>query len=163
MIPQSYIDELRARLDIVSVIDSRVKLRKTGKNFVACCPFHDEKSPSFTVSEDKQVYYCFGCGASGNALGFVLAYERMEFPAAVEMLANSIGMSKWTEEGDRPNKSAIPAARRRRLTEILNSERYLLDFTKASIQSGVVPSEFDKNRARVAADRIKKITGILAQ
>ncbi len=162
MIPQSYIDELLSRLDIVTVIDSRVKLRKNGKNHSACCPFHDEKSPSFTVSEAKQFYYCFGCGASGHALGFILNYERLEFPAAVEMLANSIGMPKWTSD-IKTKRSAIPAAKRRRLTEILNNERYLLEFTRGSVKSGVVATEYDKKRARMAAERIKKITGILAQ
>src|SRR5690606_41746792 len=66
------------------LVDSRVKLKRTGKNYSACCPFHEEKTPSFTVSPDKQFYYCFGCGASGNALGFVMDYERLSFPEAVE-------------------------------------------------------------------------------
>jgi DNA primase len=92
LIPQSFIDDMLDRLDIVDVVDSRVKLRKTGKNYSACCPFHDEKTPSFTVSPDKQFYYCFGCGASGNALGFVMDYERLSFPEAVESLARLTGL-----------------------------------------------------------------------
>src|SRR5690606_27825125 len=92
MIPQSFIDNLLDRVDIVEVVDNRVKLRKTGKNFSACCPFHDEKTPSFTVSPEKQFYYCFGCGASGNALGFVMDYERLSFPEAVESLARLTGL-----------------------------------------------------------------------
>jgi DNA primase len=92
LIPQSFIDDMLDRLDIVDVVDSRVKLRKTGKNFSACCPFHDEKTPSFTVSPEKQFYYCFGCGASGNALGFVMDYERLSFPEAVESLARLTGL-----------------------------------------------------------------------
>ncbi|MDQ2076270.1 DNA primase [Marinimicrobium sp. ABcell2] len=92
LIPQSFIDDLLDRLDIVEVVDHRVKLKRTGKNYSACCPFHDEKTPSFTVSPDKQFYYCFGCGASGNALGFIMDYERMAFPEAVEQLANLAGL-----------------------------------------------------------------------
>ncbi|KMS94108.1 hypothetical protein BVRB_024720, partial [Beta vulgaris subsp. vulgaris] len=89
---ESFIDDMLDRLDIVDVVDSRVKLRKTGKNYSACCPFHDEKTPSFTVSPEKQFYYCFGCGASGNALGFVMDYERLSFPEAVESLARLTGL-----------------------------------------------------------------------
>ncbi len=92
LIPQSFIDDLLDRIDIVEVVDHRVKLKKTGKNYSACCPFHDEKTPSFTVSPDKQFYYCFGCGASGNALGFIMDYERLAFPEAVEQLARLAGL-----------------------------------------------------------------------
>jgi len=91
-IPQQFIDELLNRLDIVDVIDARVPLKKAGKNYQARCPFHDEKSPSFSVNQDKQFYYCFGCGAGGNAIGFVMEYERLEFPQAVEKLAEGIGL-----------------------------------------------------------------------
>ncbi len=92
LIPQSFIDDLLDRLDIVDVVDSRVKLKKTGKNYSACCPFHDEKTPSFTVSPEKQFFYCFGCGASGNALGFIMDYERLSFPEAAESLARLAGL-----------------------------------------------------------------------
>lgn len=92
LIPQSFIDDLLDRLDIVDVVDSRVKLKKAGKNYSACCPFHDEKTPSFTVSPEKQFFYCFGCGASGNALGFVMDYERLSFPEATESLARLAGL-----------------------------------------------------------------------
>ncbi len=92
LIPQSFIDDLLDRLDIVDVVDSRVKLKKTGKNYSACCPFHDEKTPSFTVSPEKQFFYCFGCGASGNALGFIMDYERLSFPEATESLARLAGL-----------------------------------------------------------------------
>src|SRR5690554_4623656 len=92
LIPQNFIDELLDRIDIVEVVDHRVKLKRTGKNYSACCPFHDEKTPSFTVSPDKQFYYCFGCGASGNSVGFLMDYERLSFPEAVEQLANLAGL-----------------------------------------------------------------------
>ena len=71
LIPQSFIDDLLNRSDIVEVVSSRIQLKKAGKNYTACCPFHKEKTPSFSVSPDKQFYYCFGCGAGGNALGFI--------------------------------------------------------------------------------------------
>ena len=71
-IPQSFINELLARVDIVDIIERRISLKKTGKNYSACCPFHNEKTPSFSVSPDKQFYYCFGCGVSGNALTFIM-------------------------------------------------------------------------------------------
>ncbi len=92
-IPQSFIDELLARVDIVEVIHSRVPLKKVGRNFVARCPFHDEKTPSFTVSPHKQFYYCFGCGASGSAIGFLMAHDHLTFPEAVETLAAQYGMT----------------------------------------------------------------------
>ena len=97
-IPQAFLDTLLDRLDIVEVVDRRVKLKKTGKNYSARCPFHDEKTPSFSVNPDKQFYYCFGCGAGGNALGFVMDYESLEFPQAVENLASSVGLEVPREE-----------------------------------------------------------------
>ena len=92
-IPQSFIDELIARVDIVEVIDERVPLKKGGRDYMACCPFHDEKTPSFSVSPSKQFYYCFGCGAHGTVIGFLMDYARMEFTEAIEELAERAGMS----------------------------------------------------------------------
>jgi len=91
-IPPEFINALLARTDIVNLINSRVPLRKAGKDYQACCPFHDEKTPSFTVSPDKQFYHCFGCGASGSAIGFLMEYERQDFREAVEELAQQAGM-----------------------------------------------------------------------
>jgi DNA primase len=98
-IPQSFIDTLLDRVDIVEVIDSRVKLKKSGKNYMACCPFHDEKTPSFSVNAEKQFYHCFGCGESGNAIGFLMAYEHRDFPDVVETLAQQQGMEVPREAG----------------------------------------------------------------
>ncbi|WP_419534785.1 DNA primase [Endozoicomonas sp.] len=97
-IPQYFIDDLLTRIDIVDVIDNRVKLKKTGRNYSACCPFHKEKTPSFTVSPDKQFYYCFGCGASGNALGFVMDHDHLDFPEAIDTLAGQLGLEVPREE-----------------------------------------------------------------
>lgn len=91
-IPPQFIDELLARVDIVDIIDSRVPLKKAGKNLHACCPFHNEKTPSFTVSPDKQFYHCFGCGAHGTAIGFLMEYDQLSFPEAIQELADTVGM-----------------------------------------------------------------------
>ena len=91
-IPQHFIDDLVGRTDIVELIGARVPLKKSGREFKACCPFHDEKSPSFWVSPDKQFYHCFGCGAHGSALGFLMNYDRLSFPEAVEELAARVGL-----------------------------------------------------------------------
>ncbi|GAC15397.1 DNA primase [Aliiglaciecola lipolytica] len=101
-IPKDFIDDLIARTDIVELVDSRVKLKKAGKNYQACCPFHSEKSPSFTVSQDKQFYHCFGCGAHGNAISFVIEYDRLEFPEAVEELARFHSLEVPREQGAKP-------------------------------------------------------------
>lgn len=98
-IPSAFIDELLARVDIVDIIDSRVQLKKAGHEHKACCPFHNEKTPSFTVSPDKQFYHCFGCGAHGSALGFLMDYEHMGFVEAVEELAAGVSMEVPREAG----------------------------------------------------------------
>jgi DNA primase len=92
-IPQSFIDDLLDRTDIVDLVDGHVKLKKTGRNYSACCPFHKEKTPSFSVSPDKQFYYCFGCGAGGNAIGFLMQLANLNFPEAVEELAGKAGLT----------------------------------------------------------------------
>ena len=92
MIPESFIQELLSRIDVVDVIDKRIPLKKAGANFVACCPFHQEKTPSFTVSPSKQFYHCFGCGEHGSAISFLIEYEGLSFVEAVNELANSIGL-----------------------------------------------------------------------
>ncbi len=125
-IPRSFIDDLLARLDIVDIIDARVKLKKKGKNYSACCPFHNEKTPSFSVSQEKQFYHCFGCGVHGNAIDFLMEYERLEFPEAIEELAASLGLDVPREA--RPQQSAsgqfVPAAsstEKRNLYDVLSS------------------------------------------
>ncbi len=98
-IPQHFIDELVARTDIIEVIGSRVQLKKAGREYKACCPFHDEKTPSFWVSVDKQFYHCFGCGAHGTVLGFVMDYDHLGFIEAVEDLAARAGLEVPREGG----------------------------------------------------------------
>ncbi|QSX37996.1 DNA primase [Shewanella sedimentimangrovi] len=103
-IPRDFINDLIARTDIVELIDRKVPLKKAGKNYSACCPFHSEKSPSFTVSRDKQFYHCFGCGAHGNAIDFVMEYERLEFVDAIEELAGQLGLDVPREQGKGPRR-----------------------------------------------------------
>ncbi|MCG6900353.1 MAG: DNA primase [Gammaproteobacteria bacterium] len=106
-IPQSFIDELLNRTDIVEVIDTRVPLKKAGREYKACCPFHNEKTPSFTVSQVKQFYHCFGCGEHGTAITFLMAYEHMEFVEAIEELAHRAGLEVPHEAGPEPHTSSI--------------------------------------------------------
>ncbi len=98
-IPDSFIDELLARVDIVDVIERRVPLKKAGREWTACCPFHNERTPSFYVSPAKQFFHCFGCGAHGSAVKFLMDYERLEFPDAVEELAQGVGLKVPREGG----------------------------------------------------------------
>lgn len=102
LIPQDFIDDLIARADIVEVVGRRVPLKKAGREFKACCPFHDEKSPSFTVSPGKGFYHCFGCGAHGTAIGFLMEFDHMSFVEAIESLASSMGVEVPRSESDKP-------------------------------------------------------------
>ena len=99
LIPDSFIDELLARVDIVDVVERRVPLKKAGREWTACCPFHDERTPSFYVSPAKQFFHCFGCGVSGSAIKFIMDFDRLEFPDAVEELAQTAGMTVPRESG----------------------------------------------------------------
>ena len=100
MIPESFIQEILNRIDVVDVVDQRVKLKKVGANYVACCPFHQEKSPSFTVSPSKQFYHCFGCGAHGSAISFLMEYDGLTFIESVQSIANQLGLAV---PNDQPN------------------------------------------------------------
>lgn len=112
LIPQSFIDDLLNRTDIVDVVSSRLQMKKAGKNYTACCPFHKEKTPSFSVSPDKQFYYCFGCGAGGNALGFMMDHDNLDFVQAVEELAKAAGMEIPAKKADgRTNRGSRPIRR----------------------------------------------------
>jgi len=110
-IPQHFIDELLQRADIVQVVGARVPLTKAGREYKARCPFHGEKTPSFTLSPQKGFYHCFGCGAHGNTLGFLMEFDRLEFPAAVEQLAELVGMEMpEAETGQRASLAPLYAA-----------------------------------------------------
>ena len=102
LIPQDFIDDLIARADIIEVVGRRVQLKKAGREFKACCPFHDEKTPSFTVSPGKGFYHCFGCGAHGTAIGFLMEFDHMSFVEAIESLAASMGVDVPRSDSDKP-------------------------------------------------------------
>ncbi len=129
MIPESFIQELLARIDIVDVVERYVQLKKAGANYQACCPFHSEKSPSFTVSPSKQFYHCFGCGAHGSAISFIMQYAGLGFIEAVEDLANSLGMPVPREVGAHSQQKARQAP----LTErMASAARFYKEQLKAS-------------------------------
>ncbi|MDG6300419.1 DNA primase [Glaesserella parasuis] len=120
-IPRSFIDDLVARTDIVELINSRVKLKKAGRDYQACCPFHHEKSPSFTVSQSKQFYHCFGCGVHGNVISFLMEYDKLEFPEAIEELAALHGLEVPRENViNRDGKPQASYKTRRNLYELLD-------------------------------------------
>lgn len=106
LIPKSFIYDLLDRADVVEVVDSRVPLKKAGRNYQACCPFHNEKTPSFTVAPDKQFFHCFGCGEHGNAIDFLMRYDGLEFPDAVEELAAMMGVEVPRETSANPQAEA---------------------------------------------------------
>ncbi len=108
MISNESIEQLKSRLDIIDVIGSYIELRKSGANFKAPCPFHDEKSPSFVVSPSKQIYHCFGCGASGDSISFVMDYEKLNYPEAIEKLASQYNFSlQYTQAGKQKKHSKL--------------------------------------------------------
>ena len=113
MIPQDFIDDLLAQTDIVDVIEPYVPLKKSGANYMACCPFHKEKSPSFSVSPAKQFYHCFGCGAHGSAIGFVMQYQNLGFAEAVQQLADRIGLAVPRTKGSLNEPPEARAARKK--------------------------------------------------
>ena len=129
MIPESFIQELLHRVDVVDLIDAYVPLKKAGANFAACCPFHNEKSPSFTVSPSKQFYHCFGCGAHGSAIGFLMEYSGLGFIDAIRELANRVGLQVPDEDLRRPQDGPQINA----LTEVMaRAARYFYEQLKHS-------------------------------
>ena len=108
MITQDSIEALKARLDIVDVVGSYLELKRSGAAFKAPCPFHDEKSPSFTVNPARQKYHCFGCAAHGDAISFVMEYEKLNYPEAIEKLASSINFTlHYTDSSERKERSQL--------------------------------------------------------
>ena len=110
MISQSFIQDLLNRVDIVDVIERDVPLKKAGANYTACCPFHSEKTPSFTVTPTKQFYHCFGCGAHGSAIGFMMEYGGLNFVEAVKDLAARVGMQVPVQESVSPFGTPEPGS-----------------------------------------------------
>ena len=138
MIPESFIQELLSRIDIVEVINKVSPLKRTGKNFMCCCPFHKEKTPSFSVSQQKQFFKCFGCGASGNVIGFLMRYEGLSYPEAIRKLAESIGMTVPETPRDRETRTRV-----RSLTDMMKAAS---DYYSASLKMNTRTIEYLKQR-----------------
>jgi DNA primase len=154
-IPRNFIDDLLARTDIVDLIDSKVGLKKAGKDYQACCPFHNEKSPSFTVSQDKQFYHCFGCGANGNAISFVMEYDKLEFVDAIEELASLLNLDVPREQGSSNEPERTAAQKRSDYDLMLHAARFyqhqlkhhsnseaVIDYVKGRGLSGATVKKF---------------------
>lgn len=138
MIPESFIQELLSRIDIVEVINKVSPLKRTGKNFMCCCPFHKEKTPSFSVSQQKQFFKCFGCGASGNVIGFLMRYEGLSYPEAIRKLAESIGMTVPETPRDRETRTRV-----RSLADMMKAAS---DYYSASLKTNTRTIEYLKQR-----------------
>ncbi|MFQ6023654.1 MAG: DNA primase [Acidiferrobacterales bacterium] len=169
-IPQAFIDELLMRADIVDVIDTRVPLTKAGKDYKARCPFHEEKTPSFTVSPDKQFYHCFGCGAHGSAISFLMEYEHMSFPEAIEELAGRMGMpvpkelhepgeARRTDQGLLDMLQQADHYYRRQLREHPQAHR-AVDYLKGRGLSGDIAAHFGLGYAPEGWDNLVQALGV---
>ena len=149
MIPESFIQELLHRVDIVDLIDSYVPLKKAGANYAACCPFHNEKTPSFTVSQTKQFYHCFGCSAHGTAIGFLMEYSGLGFVDAIKELTSRVGMQVPEEEARRPHDgpklttlAEIMARAAKYYYEQLKRSEKAIDYLKRRGLSGEIAQRF---------------------
>jgi DNA primase len=163
LIPESFIEELLGRVDIVELIEPRVPLKRAGREYQACCPFHDEKTASFTVSPQKQFYHCFGCGAHGSVIGFMMNYEGLEFVDAVEELARFAGLEVPREASAKPRPS-------RGLYELMSSaaswyqgqlpkSQEAIDYLKQRGLSGEISQEFGIGFAPPGWDNLLKQLG----
>lgn len=173
-IPREFIDDIIARTDIVELVDSRVRLKKAGRNHQACCPFHDEKSPSFTVSQDKQFYHCFGCGAHGNVISFLMEFDRLEFPEAIEELAQYHSIEVPREKGGPAPPSAAQKQQKENDYELMEKvAKYFsqqlrvhpekdkaVSYLKNRGLSGEIVKAFDMGYAPPEWDSVLKTFGI---
>ena len=142
MIPDSFKQDLLNRVDIVDVVQRYVQLKKGGANFMGLCPFHGEKTPSFTVSPSKQFYHCFGCGVHGNAIGFLMAYAGMGYVDAIKDLASSVGMQVPELQPRTPEE----AARKERETDLYGVMEKAMDFYRAELKKSPRAIEYLKGR-----------------
>ena len=129
--PQTFIDDLRRQTDIVRVIQDYVSLKKKGANWMACCPFHQEKTPSFSVNPSKDIFYCFGCQKGGSIFNFVMEIERVSFPEAVRIVAEKAGMPLPAMEEDKRFE-----ARRREADEVVELNTWALEWWEQQVQEG---------------------------
>lgn len=164
LIPQYFIDDLVAKTDIVEIIEQRVPLKKQGREFAACCPFHNEKTPSFTVSPEKQFYHCFGCGVHGTAIGFLMEYENLDFVEAIEVLAENLGVEVPHEEGGQPHPSKseleplyeVLQQATLYFQQQLKSHPQAIDYLKQRGLSGAIARDFQLGFAAPGWDHLLK-------
>ena len=161
MIAQDSIEALKARLDIVDVVGSYVELKKAGGNFKAPCPFHDEKSPSFVVSPQKQIYHCFGCGAGGDSVKFVMEYEKLNYPEALEKLADSYNFTlNYTDNKHNKPRSQVMDSLNEWYKGLLNSKPTALEYIK---ERGIYESSVEKFGIGYAPDSNATINYVKSQ
>lgn len=151
MIKPEVIDRIMSAVNIVDVINDRVTLKKSGKNYMACCPFHEERTPSFTVEESKQMFYCFGCGASGDAAKFLMDYERLSFVEAMKKLSQITGIPI---EEDLNHSTPIISKRQ---MDKLNDAELTEKLVVAIYENGNGFTDDDKRRYSLAKARLKQI------
>ncbi len=164
-IPRRFIDDLINRIDIVDLIDSYVPLRKTGRNYTALCPFHNEKTPSFSVSSEKQFYYCFGCGVRGSVISFLMNFAHLSFVEAVHELASKVGLEVPYEQGTAPPTAAfddlyhIMAQAARYYQQQLRYSQTAIDYLKKRGVTGEIARDFSLGYAPATWDSLLKILG----
>jgi DNA primase len=145
-IPQNFIDDLMNRVDVVEVIDARVPLKKAGKEYKACCPFHGEKTASFTVSSAKQFYHCFGCGAHGTAISFLMEYEHLSFPEAIEELAHQAGLDVPRESSQLSDQTTAQIRQKHDLYDLMETAKQYYLKQLRQHPTATVAIEYLKNR-----------------
>lgn len=145
MIPSDFIDDLLAKIDIVDIIDERVPLKKSGANYMACCPFHKEKTPSFSVSPSKQFYHCFSCGAHGTAIGFLMEQQGLSFPEAVQYLADRAGMIVPNIKGQQ-EAPEIRAERKKKQQTLEETMQNCADFYRQQLKFNTIAQQYFNQR-----------------
>jgi len=148
VIDQSTIEEIKHRLNIIDVINRHVPIKKQGKNYSACCPFHDEKNPSFTVNENKQFFYCFGCGASGDLVEFYQRYNGLSFTETIAQLSVMAGVTV--------NKTGL-VMMPKKVKDMLEDDRMIILMANEYEKTGVRLSYQDKQRKRLAQSRYESL------
>lgn len=161
MISQDSIEALKARLDIVDVIGSYIELKKSGANFKAPCPFHNENSPSFVVSPSKQIYHCFGCGAGGDSVKFVMEYEKLNYPESLEKLASTYNFTlTYTDKQQRKTRSKLMDGMNQWYQSLLTSNQTALTYLR---ERGVYESSIEKFNIGYAPDSLSTLNFIKSQ
>lgn len=156
MIPRDFIDELLNKVDIVDLIEQAVPLKKSGANYMACCPFHQEKSPSFSVSPSKQFYHCFGCGAHGSAIGFVMEHQGLSFTEAVHYLANRVGLTVPQTQAEHPEQIKERKARQAQQQQLENIMEKAAEFYQNQLNHHPSAMNYVQQQRRLSPEIIEK-------